>query len=304
MQSRFIPFLLFCALPLYAVVCSDGKIPTADGNSENLHYVAIDIDDIFQPNWDIESHRVGTVKMNREDVDALIDLTDTIRLLFNRNFYFSIGYNSGFYDSTNSGDRAFIENASEFRWFNHFPNHEHVEEYGYSSEKIDELFLEGKRFEKEHGLSNYISTYMVTPLHDGLWPPYDPLYDNFEKYHITSTSTPAVNKPASYGTVKILHRTFTGLGSSQYSFDQVNRSTVAAFAEQVFSTILEQKTVIFYTHQANYAKDHLANELLAMLIDHLRTQEELTVVFLPAEEVVRIAYELQDTPSPSPEKRR
>ena len=113
-------------------------IPTLSADEENkiVHYVAIDIDDIFQPNWDSELHQIGTVKMDGTDVEALIELTHNLRLSIGEEFSFSIGYNSGYYDSTNSGDLAFIKNASYFAWFNHLPFHQHILQYSYTEIKM------------------------------------------------------------------------------------------------------------------------------------------------------------------------
>ncbi len=225
-------------------------IPTLSADEENkiVHYVAIDIDDIFQPNWDSELHQIGTVKMDETDVDALIELTHNLRLSFGEEFSFSIGYNSGYYDSTNSGDKAFLKNASYFAWFNHLPFHQHILQYSYTYEQIEELIIAGNNFENAHGLTDFTGGYMVTPLHDGLWNPYDPIYDIFEKYGIYYSSTPMVNRPASFGKVKIITRYLMGLGSSDYSFEHESEERIDDYSIKTYNIIMNKETVIFYTH--------------------------------------------------------
>ncbi len=272
---------------IYTTGCSKDTFPLSEEPEKPVCTVAIDIDDIFQPNWDNVLNTTGTVKMEESDILAIVDLTAMIRSRFGGNFMFSLGYNSGFFDSTNTGDRAFLDHAAEFVWFNHFPRHEHVVGQSLSYNAIDSLFQAGRAFEDRYGLRAFVGGYMVTPLHEGLWPPYIHLYDAFENYGITATSTPMVSRPASYGSVRIAHRTFLGLSSSQYSLAQVSLENLSLYARAACDSVLANTSVIFYTHQANYARDRVANELIAQLVELLATQDDYTIKFVIAEEAVK-----------------
>ena len=234
----------------------------------------------------------NNVKMNESDVIALIELSDEINSLFGGKFAFSLGYNCGYYDSTNSGDKAFLKYSYKFQWFNHLPRHEHVVEYGLSSDEIEELLIIGNKFEKEHGLTDYVAHYLVTPKHEGLWPPYEPLYANFEKFNIFYTSTPYLEKPATYGKVKIMKRQKNDLASYDCSYQQESREKIAQLVEISYNIIMNNAASILVTHQANYAKDRIANELLSNLIDRLIAQHDYNIVFLPAEKVIELYHEI------------
>jgi hypothetical protein len=242
-------------------------IPVApDPPDPPVRFVAIDIDDVFQP--------IGTVKMSEPDVLALVELSAAIRRDFSSQFRFSLGYNSAFYDSTHPGDRAFIAHADQFIWFNHLPRHEHVVGKSLSSSALDLLFWAGLQFEAQHGLTAFRTSYMVTPLHEGIWPTYDPLYDTFERFGVTSTSAPTVTGPAAYGSVVVGQRTNLGLRSYEFLVTQVSDEELTQFA------------LIFYAHQANFAHGRIGNTLISRLLKLLTTQSDFSVEFVPAAEAV------------------
>jgi hypothetical protein len=209
-----------------------------------------------------------------------------VRRDFGPEFRFSLGYNCGFYDSTNSGDRAFIAHAGQFAWFNHLPRHEHVVGRSMSSAQIGLLFATGLQFETKHGLGAFRTPYMVTPLHEGIWPPYDPLYDAFERYKVTRTSTPTVARPAAYGSVLVGHRTNLGLQSSEFSGTQVSDETLTLLAYAARDSIAASEAVIFYVHQANFARDRIGNKLISRVLELLAAEDDFSVDFVPAAEAV------------------
>jgi hypothetical protein len=288
-MRRIIDYYFLFAILLTSISCSEHHA-VVDNDSDNLpiHYVAIDIDDIFQPNWDSAAGKIGNVKMDADDVKDLVQFSRDINAMFGFKFKFTIGYNSAYYDSTWSGDQAFIEYRDEFCWFNHLPKHEHVRESNLSAEKIDSLFDIGNNFANIHHIT--LSDYMVTPLHDGIWPPYDPLYAAFQKNHILYTSTENIACRASYGDVDILPRHFIGIGSSIYSVGQVDSSRLEKYSVNDFNIIRKEPAVILYSHQSNYARDHLGEVLIRMILLKLKEQNEFHVVFLPAEELEKIVF--------------
>jgi hypothetical protein len=180
--------------------------------------------------------------------------------------------------------------ASNFSWFTHLPNHEHVTGSSLTYSVLDSLFAMGRFFEIQHGLLPFISRYCITPQHEGIWPPYDPLYDVFEKYGIRYASSPYVFRTASYGTVQIMYRTNLGLGSNHYAMSQVGVNKIALCVEKAYTAVMENRTVIFNVHQANFCKDRVATTLIKQLLERLIAQDECTVIFLPAEKVVAHAH--------------
>ena len=281
---------LYVLLSVLAVIsCSDNSVDPGNPPELPIHYVSIDIDDIFMPNWDSSTQKNGTVKMTSDDVKALIKLSYDIRSRFNDDFRFSIGFNCGYFDSTNSGDSAFLTFNKEFLWFDHLVHHNLIKSDQLPEDKIDKLFAVGRQFAQTQGIQ--ITDYQITPKHEGIWPPYDPLYNVFEKYGIKYTSTFELHTQASYGNVKILPRYYIGVGSGSYSLSQISQDRLKKFAEDDYKTIMENRAVILYSHQANFAVDRLGEKLIRILMEKLSEQKAFRIVFLPAGEVVRIIHE-------------
>ena len=259
---------------------------------DNSCYIAIDIDDVFQPNWDRANNMIGDVKMNRHDVDALVTLSSLINDRFPlSDFQFSLGYNSGFFESDRDGDTAFLEYAASFAWFNHLPNHEHVESWNYSVQTICALLNEGAAFALEHGLGPYMMDYIVTPKHEGLWPPYDPLYEALDSVGITRTSTECIQYPALYHGVCIIPRVYIGVGSGDYADSQVSEAEICERAIRLYNVILKESYVVIYSHQANFARDRLANRIIEKLTILLELDTGRDYVFSTAHDVVTLCHE-------------
>jgi hypothetical protein len=282
-----------CALflPFTLLSCSHDLIDSDSGNPQPVRYVAIDIDDVFMPNWDYTTQKYGKVKMNEDDVKNLVQFSAEVQSLFGERFRFTLGFNCGFYDSTNPGDRAFLACRNEFDWYDHLPRHEQVMSSHYSAAQIESLFTIGSAFAARYDLK--LSHYQITPAHEGLWPPYDPLYQAFEKFGIQYTAAAALTELASYGTVIIIPRHYIGISSAEYSFTQVSRDRLQRFADDDYRLVMENPAVVFYSHQVNYAGDRIAEVLIRMLIEKFQAQTTYRIMFLPAEDVAKIVH---DTP--------
>lgn len=82
-------------------------------------YIQVDIDDIF----------VGErgKRMNRSDVDALVDLQNMFAKSIDGGFKFNLGFSGKYFKhgtaDENLGDERLIERANEFSWFCHFWSH-------------------------------------------------------------------------------------------------------------------------------------------------------------------------------------
>ncbi len=284
--------------------CDASPVAPVPGPGLPVHYVAVDVDDVFQPNWDAAAQKRGTVKMQAADVAALVELSAALRREFTPRFRFSLGYNSAFFDSAQGGDRAFLEHAGEFVWFNHLPRHEHVVDASLSQGALERLFLEGESFTAAHGMQPFCTDYLVTPQQQGIWPPYEPLYAVFERHGIRYTASPALLRPATYGSVRIGHRTNLGLSSGQYGLAQVSPERLELLARAACDSVAAREAVVFHTHQANYARDRLGNRLIARLAALLAGQDTLCVEFVTAAEVVAQQTASSRVPPPGAPLRR
>jgi len=255
---------------------------------EDTVYISVDIDDIFIPNWDYENNKMGDVKIEEEDVYEMIRLTNEINARFDSDFKFTLGYNSGYYDSTNAGDNAIIDNAGYFRWFNHFPRHELVILRNMKDNDVRDLLVAGNYFAAKKGFLKYIGHYLVTPQCQGIWPPYEPLYNNFKKYDINYVSTTEITKPAMYDGVFIMPRFFSGLSSNDYSYNRKSAERIRKIAYDCYDKIMSEKILIINFHQANFAKDRLANECIRDIEELLDNQKTYKVKFLTTEKLAEL----------------
>jgi len=200
----------------------------------------------------------------------------------------------GYYDSTSSGDEAFITNAHNFKWFNHLPRHEHVVSSNLNASQIENLFVLGKQFEYKYNLTPYVSSYMVTPLNEGTWPPYEPLYENLETFGIKYTSTIYISTGAMFGSVKIMPRTDPYI-SSYVFFDPsytngISDDKLFTLAYQAYEKVMANKAIIFFLHQQNFAADRIGVKFFKMLETLLLEQKDYTIQFVPSEDIVDIYH--------------
>lgn len=252
------------------------------GSSSKIRYIAIDIDDVF-----LSSSTVTEVKINSGDVLHLIELTEKIRSTFRCDFRFSLGYNCGYFDSSNSGDKALIEHAEEFAWFNHLPRHEHVKEFARTSLEIDNLLAVGRAFEQSHGIfTPHDERYLITPLNDGTWPPYDPLYESFNKAGILYTATNTIKSEYNYKGVRVLPRTLIEIGAGKHSIDDVSQSKISELARQLYNQIIINKLTLICAHQANFTDNRPAAKIIEELINLLLKENDYKFIFLPAPKAI------------------
>ena len=281
---------LLCLVLVMGWGCSDSSSPSDPGDKPSekpVKLVSIDIDDVFLASSYPSDPSLDKVKMTEADVKELIALSDEINRRFGGGFAFSLGYNSGYYDSLHAGDRAFVANAQSFRWFNHLPRHDHVVEYNLSEETLTGLFKTAYAWEDAHKITPWRMKFCVTPKHDGLWPPYAPLDNTFEKFGVSATSYPELDRPAEYGNVKIMQRSYCGLGSYICSFKQLPQSKLSILTGENISTVLSREATVFGMHQSNFAVDRPANEMIRSMIDSLSAQTDYTIVFLPSDTLIQ-----------------
>ena len=237
-------------------------------------WIAVDIDDIFQVNWDADPDG-RTVKIQADDVDAMIDTQDLLSDVMDGDFRFTLGFNMGWYEvnygpepyDDAAGDRAMVAERAEFHWFDHLPLHPHSSDYGYDD--LVAMMEESQAWAIATGVSDYMTGYQLSPYHDGIYPIHDPLYQAWRTvWDARYTSTTVVDEGFAYAGVLVAPRQSCGIWSSQYSFDQVPESTLYAYARggAVFRTILEHPVSVFMTHQSNYARDRLGLVLFEELV--------------------------------------
>jgi len=260
------------------------------GSYVKIHYVAIDIDDVFlSPNSPVD------VKMNAGDVMRLLELTNKIGSSFGSDFKFSLGYNYGYFDITNPGDLALIEHAGDFVWFDHLPRHEHVKENSLSTEKIENLMAESAKFEKSKGISPHVSkTYMITPKNEGTWPPYEPLYESFKKFGILYTANSNIKSTYEYEGVRVFPRTLMGIGSSKHSAEEVSRGKILSLARWLYYELMINDITLIGAHQANFTDNRPAEKIFEELIPMLLANKNHKFIFLPAEKAIEAYLNSQE----------
>ena len=65
---------------------------------KTTRWIGIDIDDIFQPNWDPDP-KERRVKIQRSDVEAILKTQNQSSALIGEKFRFTLGFNSGWYET-------------------------------------------------------------------------------------------------------------------------------------------------------------------------------------------------------------
>ncbi len=237
-----------------------------------VRYFSIDIDDIFQPNdWGDQSGR--TVKIQQEDVFALLDTADVLSQYTTDPFKWSMGFNCGWYGTQAGGpeyndlegDQALVFNGHEFYWFDHLPEHQRASEYNQS--EIESLFEESTQFAVDTGLDIHMTQYILPPYNDGIYPVYDPLYDAMLNFDYKYTASNWFEEGIIYKGVRIAPRHSAGIYSQQYSFSQLSRSEIDETIEggPLFFRIFHTQVTFFWTHQSNFARDRIGNYLFENL---------------------------------------
>ena len=260
--------------------------------------VAIDIDDIFQPNWS-DNPAERTVKLQDTDVDYLVGLENRLSAIFDDSFRFNLGFNALWYEQSfgpkgtddRAGDRALVQQRDRFRWFDHFYAHEPARELTY--EALVESMTKNGKWADQHDVTRLMGSYAVSPAHSGTWPPYEPLYRAWQKFGVSAATTfdiLAGTKAQRHDGITVMPRLGCGVAcfSDHYSNEQLSDAEMRQVVQQeVIPTILANPFVVFMSHQSGYARDHLAGRTFEQAITQLARLTTLTFRNLPAEEIVR-----------------
>ena len=239
-----------------------------------VRYFSVDIDDIFQPNYaELEIDR--TVKIQEEDVDALLEDADQISQYTSTPFKWSLGFNCGWYETQVGGpsyddvaaDRTFVENASEFYWFDHFPNHERASHFVQS--EIEGFMKTSLDFAKDKGFDGYMSQYILPPYNDGIYPVYEPMYEAMLTYDYIYTASTWFEEGMMHKGIKVAPRHPSGISSEQYSWAHISQAEIDSMIEGggLFFRFFHTQVIFFITHQSNFARDQIGNYLFVQLFE-------------------------------------
>lgn len=253
-------------------------------------YIQVDIDDMF----------VGSVgsRMNREDVDALVDFQHEVRQKFISNFTFQLGFSGKFIfrgtKEENDGDQRLLEQSSQFSWFPHMWSHMQAHWFNNTKDLCEYMEL-NYRFAVRHHF-HYSSGYAVAPHHAGVFPVHKQLYECWSRvWNITVTSTEEYphlrpdhkRRGFIHQGLKVLPRQTCGLythtiklalypGGSNVLIRMIDGG-------MLFQSVLFNKFTIFMTHLSNYGNDRLAIYTFDRLFNFLKNWTNFNL--------------LQDTPS-------
>jgi hypothetical protein len=260
----FLPFWFTDALFIDLIETSIGKSNTPSYR----RLVFIDIDDVFQPNWSEDSSQ-RNVKIQRDDLNAILKLQKKWSSnIFKENFKFNLGFNSDWFAKEFSsapfndidGDRAIVEHASSFYWFDHLPGHEQATTK--TKKQLIALMETSKEWAKLHNVLPYVVKYAVSPAHLGINPPYKPLFEAWQKvWDIKSVATTETKSSFFFENIQVLPRLSCGVScySDNYLFSQVGDQAVDESILSIMDALIVHKVSFFMTHQNGYSRDRLAS---------------------------------------------
>ena len=245
-------------------------------------WLAVDIDDIFQPNYhgDVAQR---TVKIQANDVDDMLAFQREVSAISQDDFKFALGFNANYfglqvgtsaYDDS-AGDEALVQHKEEFTWFDHFPAHE-------PATSLEQLQLEAimrysRTWADEFGVRPYIEAYAVSPYHYGMNPPYHPLYAAWKNiWNLEYAGLAGLSSAFSYNGIKVVPRYGCGepCNSNVYSFEHISEAALMEIADRGLLTYMASNPfTIMMTHQSDFARDRVA---LFMLREALREFERVT----------------------------
>ena len=237
-------------------------------------WIGVDIDDIFQVNWDPTPEN-RTVKIQAEDVWAMIETQDALSDVMEGRFRFHLGFNCGWYEvayapppyDDAAGDREMVIERDEFLWFDHLPYHQNSTDY--NQEELTGFMQESYAWAEQNQILPYTTRFDLSPYHSGIYPQHDPLYNSWtEVWDVRYTSTTTTAVGFEHLGVLVAPRQSCGIWSSQYSFEQVPQANIdnSIAGGALFRTILEHPVSLFMTHQSNYARDLLGLYLFENLV--------------------------------------
>ena len=121
------------------------------------HWIGIDIDDVFQPQWNNDADK-RKVKLQAWDVEELRASQVRLSNIFMEPFHYNLGFNANWYKQRVSlppfddaaGDQALVAHAGEFRWFDHLPGHEVATNY--DAAQLTALMAQSKTWAQTNGV--------------------------------------------------------------------------------------------------------------------------------------------------------
>jgi hypothetical protein len=259
-------------------------------------WLAVDIDDIFQPSYD-DDPAARTVKIQSEDVADILQFAQEFRARTGEEFHFTLGFNADYYGlavgpapyDDAAGDRALVANAAQFHWFDHFPAHEPATSL--EQLQLEALMRQSKRWAAANGVLPYIGTYAVSPYHDGMVPPHEPLYQAWRNVWALETGGALfAGMPFVHDGIQIASRFDCGApcNSAFFSFGQIAAADVAANADAyLVSHLASAPATILMTHQSDYARDRLALYMLRAALDRIAAATNLVLHTADSGAIVR-----------------
>lgn len=264
-------------------------------------WINFDIDDVFQANWnDDPAQRI--VKIQKEDVDALLATQRYVSSMMEGHFRFTLGFNSGFYKlqvapapfDDAAGDSALVANRAEFYWFDHLPNHEAV--YNYNKEQLVSLMQKSREWAITNGVIDYMLHYAVSPSHDGINSRYDPLYQAWrDVWGIGHASATHNDVGFEYSGIRVAPRQgLGGIGSGTFNLGEAKKSSIdqAIAGGNYYRQVISNPVAIFMTHQANFARDRILLYIVEHLIEFLHTWTNFRLIAVSPDEAVEKSFEL------------
>ncbi|CAK5066344.1 unnamed protein product [Meloidogyne enterolobii] len=265
--------------------------------SENLErFIQIDIDDVF----------VGATGslFTANDIRALINLQEKLRNSI-ENFTFSLGFSGYFFrhgsDAEVEGNDFLVANAQNFNWFPHMWRHNHAHEHSF--DYLLALMAQNKFFAENYGISTNLS-YAIAPIHSGVYPVYQPLFDGWRRIwniSVTSTEEYPHYSPSSqrrgfiYENISVLPRQTCGLFTHTHYFHAypggIENFLNGIYGGAVFKTFLLNKFSIFMTHQQNFANDRLGSFTFLNLIKFVQCWTNLKLKWIEPVEMAKRYFE-------------
>lgn len=252
-EDHWVPKLLL--LDALTWVSHGAVVPATD------RWTTVDVDDVFQPSY------LGTVKIQAGDVEAMRAFQKDVSGLFDGDFKFNLGFNSGFYGQNaapapfddKAGDAAFVAGRESFRWFDHFPHHEAATSL--TREDLVANMVASRDWAGQHDILRLMGKYAVSPYHSGIFPAYAPLYDAWREVWGIKYTSAMIESGFRHDDVVVAVRRNCGSPCSPaiYSFSQFSQAESEANGENVIASLVAESPVsIFMTHQSNFARDRLA----------------------------------------------
>ncbi len=259
----------------------------------------MDIDDIFQVNWDPDPAG-RTVKIQAEDVEAMLESAEYLSSMMTGTFRWNLGFNCGWYEVSYgpppyddaAGDRAMVANREFFHWFDHLPYHPDVT--GYGQAEIEAFLAQSLQWAEEHDVARLLTEYDLTPYHSGIYPIHEPLYDAWNTFGYRYTSTTAVTEGFVHKGIYVAPRQSCGISSSQYSWEQVSQESIDNSIQggDLFCRVFNNPVLIFMTHQSNFARDRIGLYLFERLVEFFKTWTSYEFVTGPNDMLVEKYFDL------------